>query len=79
MGELNHARRGHGVFFDQNNREFIVVGGQDHNPWPDFGPLKTERCSLNATSIRCTLVYPVLTDFAFYPEFMRVSSDYCEK
>ena len=72
MGVLNQARKAHGVFFNQNNREFIVVGG--------YGLAKsTERCELHTNSINCTLVSPVLDKLSDYPELMRVSHDYCPK
>ena len=69
LGELNQARRDHGVIIQ--NGEFIVVGGRDTK--------KTERCSLNGDSIQCTSVDPELSSYVYYPVMMLVPENYCPK
>ena len=70
LGELNQARYAHGVLIQQGN--FIVVGGYPGN-------LRTERCTLNEGTIRCTLIDPELKSYGFYPEMMFVEPNFCPK
>ena len=69
LGQLNQARRGHGVILHQG--QFIVVGGKY--------PLGTERCILNGDSIQCTTVDPELENYKYYPEMMSVPGNFCSK
>ena len=69
LGELNQARYGHGVFIQQG--DFIVVGGS--------GTFRTERCTLNEGTIRCTLIDPKLNGYYYYPEMMSVEPNFCPK
>ena len=69
LGNLNVARRGHGVI--QANNEFIVVGGsRDGNGYDGGEP--TESCELNGESMTCTTREPQLWNFELYPELMLI-------
>ena len=67
MGNLEVARRGHGVIQVEN--EFIVVGGV---PGGDGYNVLTESCKLNGQSMTCTTREPSLERFTYYPELMLI-------
>ena len=71
LGQLNQARRGHGVIIQEG--QFLVVGGGQLR---SFG---TERCQLNDRSIQCTTVEPKLSGYYYYPELMSVPANFCPK
>ena len=79
-GKLNKARLGHGVIV--RDGDFIVVGGTDYGELYE-NSFETERCTLivdtQFTPIKCSNVDPVLDDYYYYPEMMRVPHDYCQK
>ena len=66
LGEINHAREGHGVIVAEN--QFIIAGG-----WGDF---MTESCILEENKIHCTLQSSKLNHYAYYPILFIVSNDY---
>ena len=72
LGGMNEGRYGHGVIIQ--NGHFIVVGGDKGKK---AGPLSTERCTLNGSSVRCTSVNPKLKNFFEYPELMTVTDNFC--
>ena len=74
LGELKRARLAHGVII--RDGDFIVIGGRNDTWASSF---ETERCSLKDNSVQCSTVAPVLQNYVFYPEMMRVPHDYCEK
>lgn len=70
VGELNQARRGHGVIIQEGS--FVVVGG--------LGKVgETERCSFHNESIECQIVGPNLRDYSDFPEMMKVPENFCPK
>ena len=75
MGELKHARAGHGVYIQQD--AFVVVGGTEYSTM-DF-KAGTERCIIKNGAFECELVGPDLYPYFNYPEMIRVPHDYCSK
>ena len=67
MGNLEKARRGHGVIKVES--EIIIVGGFDGAK----GAEPTELCKLNGLSITCMIREPYLSNVNRYPELMLVS------
>ena len=66
LGNLNVARRGHGVI--QVDNEFVVVGGIRYGNKDE----PTESCKLNGQSMTCTNRGPQLSKFTTYPELMLI-------
>ena len=68
---------------------FVVIGGRYQDPYDPFVNLpakvesnttmSTERCTLNGQFIECTSVEPDLVGLEFFPEMIRVPSDYCSE
>ena len=75
VGELKHARSGHGVIIQTN--AFVVVGGMSDEK--TLTNLNTERCTIKGNSIVCSVVDPELYEYVFFPELIHVPQDYCPK
>ena len=75
-GKLNKPRHEHGVFGHEG--EFLVVGGLKH----EYGKPKIEKCTLNGDALNCAYVEPENNNkvpIVYYPDMIRVPSDYCLK
>ena len=68
-GQLNTARRGHGIIFD--GEYVLVIGGVSGSP-------KVEKCLLEDGVVMCTEQDPALTDYYYYPELYLVPDSYCK-
>ena len=67
VGQLNEGRYGHNAI--HLNGHFLVVGGA--------GTYKTEKCEYKNNQMVCHSQSPSLTKYAYTPELMIVSDDYC--
>ena len=68
-GELMHAREAHNAIYD--GKQIIVVGAE-------FGPIKTEKCTISDGKVTCTDQEPSLEHYWLYPELFLVSADFCK-
>ena len=68
VGQLNEGRFGHNAIL--LNDIFLVVGGRYTK--------KTEKCEYKNDQMVCQSQSPSLTDYAWVPELMIVSDDYCD-
>ena len=76
LGQLNQARRGHGVIDHQG--QFIVVGGETTGSLKNSA-FSTERCIWKNDYIKCKTVDPELEEYISYPEMMSVPENFCSE
>ena len=74
IGSLVSRRYGNGAVFDGNY--FLVVGGK--RTYDDRDPIKTEKCTLNGSTMTCQEQQPELEKYVKYPELFLVAEDYCK-
>ena len=69
VGFLNSSRYGHNAIAMEDG-QFLVIGG--------YGAFQTEKCQMDTKGkMSCTEQTPTLSKYQYWPELLRVESDFC--